>query len=42
MLCKMDLHQNNQAYLIAYTAPIDDYDKLIKPVEDMIKSLQID
>ena len=34
--------RKNQAYLIAYTAPIDDYDKLIKPVEDMIKSLQID
>ncbi|MFN7414461.1 MAG: protein kinase domain-containing protein [Dolichospermum sp.] len=34
--------RKNQAYLITYTAPIDDYDKLIKPVEDMIKSLQID
>jgi serine/threonine-protein kinase len=34
--------RKNQAYLITYTAPIDDYDKLIKPVQDMIKSLQID
>ena len=22
MLCKMDLHQNNQAYLIAYTSTL--------------------
>jgi serine/threonine-protein kinase len=33
--------RENKAYLITYTATIDDYDKFLPTVEKMIESLKI-